>query len=357
MNDEAHPDEEISPNDRQQLDELQLEDEQIKRSMACMLIGMRATHYGVSRFGNYLLSVKKLARADVDKLTREALTRMQKMSMEGFDSSFMLKNINELVSIIETDREAERRMRERQRKEVGQTPLDLSFTNIPALEAGKVYLVCGETKDVYGLTAECYMRSIRAGATISHFLTAKPDDAKKIPEVRNIPIAFWKGRGGTLKNIREIFEPVKDRLTLFDRLDALLDERDTNRSSESKRKKALRYLVRMAKRHHTTVIVAHPSSIDLSIDDVVVVDVRQAREDGQAVFYINGKKEETHVQDAGDTDRDEEKLERDDGRTEDPQELEGSGEDRGQGTGMGGRGADDQSGVPADPEGDGLEAR
>lgn len=242
------------------LDRWQIQDVYTKTSMAFMLIGFQAVHYGVARLASRMADATKTAE-EREAIVALAMERMQKASMQGFQSTLLRNNLQELDAILGRDlREEQKRRAQLQEKEL-RLGIPLPFESLNTklsggLKTGNVVLVHGESSAVFGTIAAIYQSLNSHKVPLTHYCTAKEQDMPDVPGVKNIPGAFWSAQGSTLTKMQETFKVVDGYVALVDRLDWLIDH-DGHKSTERSRQLALKFLAKVARRYRISIVVGH----------------------------------------------------------------------------------------------------
>lgn len=338
------------------IDKLASTDLYAKQCMAFMLIGMKMVHYGVSRLHAHLADKTAIAQ-DREDAVEVAMERMRDMSMRGFQSQVLVGNLRELDKILCEDLKKEKARDEQLRDKELRLGIPTPFEELNrklggGMKAGKVVLVHGEAAPVFTALAGMYRHFIKQKVPITHFGTVTQDKMPEVPGVKNIPGAFWRGQGSSLNRMKGVFEVAEGYVFILDRLDWLMSHEDRHKPEAKRRQMALKYIAKMAKRYKAGVVVGHvTASEDLPTAQNTFRLPVCARKLGAKPIFMAGDEMFTEESDGGlrvlgRENVPEEGLGGSDGGPEGSQQLEGSGEDRGEGSRVEGDSGGEEYRVP-----------
>lgn len=337
------------------IDRFLTDDDEVKHAMALQLMGMRLMHYGYGKLRHYMANVnaKKVLDGKYDKLPEDiadasaaaGFMKMKEASMQPFPPESMLKGLEVSLGIIGHDLQlaakVAKKVKEAEIKMGLQTfsrGLDTKLNG--GFRPGTVLLLTGSSDSVYATMAMFYRHFIAIKAPATHFTTAEKE--VKTPGVKYVPLRWWQHGCETLSKAEEVFKVADGYIMLVDSLDGL----SRNPSDEKQgRRRSLRYLKKMSSRYHQGIIVGLPQeNFDTNVEGIVTLHTAIRKLGEKPVLMLGDEMYEEESNGRyrllGGDGSPSAGLEGKDGGTESPKELEGSGEDRSQGSGVdGGSGA------------------
>lgn len=329
------------------LDRLQLTDANTKKCMGIMFLGLKIIHWGAARMSAHVRN-KCETQEEREALVELAMGRMRDLSMrEGFHAETLVDGIRTLEAILKGDAEAEQKEQQERREYELQLGIPTPFDSLNralggGVKAGRVVLVHGDSSPVFTTLAGLYKHFLAHKIPITHFGTAKAADMPDVPGVKNVPGVFWKHQGSSLGRTKEAIGVTDGYVAVVDRLDWLVDPKD-HKPKDKRLQRALRNLVKAAKRFKIGIVVGHVGTDEPpTADSVHRLHVCTRRVNKEFVFMAGDEmfveEQDGRLRILGGKDDAPPKLGKPDGGTEDSAQLEGSEEDRREEAGMDGDG-------------------